>query len=138
MEWSLLSDKEMEFARENLGYSRKTWNDPSTATIEKWSYHDLHDDEIAGVEGLSMTDEAWDCHVNHYFGYWWEDVEYYGYSEYFVALGWDAESWDGDATPPDTEDLYWEELTARQRAAATQLCYFKDLWDVISIPDWEI
>ena len=116
--------------------SWKTWNNPGTADVEAWSYHDLYEKETVGVLELGMDDEMWDCHVNHYYGYWWEDIEYYGYDLYFAALGWDVDSWDNDAQMPKTEDMYWDELSLAQQAAATQLCYFRDLWDSVSIPEW--
>ena len=40
-------------------------------------------------------------------------------------LGWDEDSWDNDGDAPDTEDMYWDELTPEQQAAAVQLCYFR-------------
>ena len=96
----------------------------------------MYDNEIAGVQGLGIDDEMWDCHINHYFGYWWEDIEYYAYTPYFNALGWNVDSWDNDE-PPATEDMYWDELSAEQQAAATQLCYHKDLWDAVPLAQWE-
>ena len=53
----------------------QTWNSPGDAAVEGWSYHDLYDDEIGGLEVLGISEEAWDCHVNHYYGYWCEDIE---------------------------------------------------------------
>ena len=115
----------------------QTWNNPTNADIEAWSYHDLYDNELAGVQALGMNDETWDCHINHYFGYWWEDVEYFGYDEYFTVLGWDVKSWESEAPRPETENMYWDDLTPDQQAAAAQLCYFRDLWDMVPIPNWE-
>ena len=84
-----------------------------------------------------MNEEMWDCHINHYYGYYWEDIEYYGYDKYYVVLGWNADSWDNESGEPYTEDLYWDELSQVQQEAATQLCFFKELWDGESIPNWE-
>jgi len=136
LQWALLSDNDRIHATNNLGYDQNTWNNPGTADVEAWSYHDLYEKETVGVLELGMDDEMWDCHVNHYYGYWWEDIEYYGYDLYFSALGWDVDSWDNGAQMPKTEDMYWDELSLAQQAAATQLCYFRDLWDSVSIPEW--
>ncbi|KAL7525331.1 hypothetical protein ACHAXR_000959, partial [Thalassiosira sp. AJA248-18] len=123
LKWSSLGGSDLSYASNNLGYDRDTWNLPGTGDIEAWSYHDLYDIEVAGAQGLGIDSEMWDCHINHYFGYWWEDIEYYGYDEYLTGLGWKVESWDNCAPAPDSEDKYWDELTPRQQAGATQVCY---------------
>jgi len=76
--------------------------------------------------------------MNHYFGYWWSDLEIIGNDQYLIALGWDESSWDGEGPVPESDDLYWDELTLEEQTAASQICYFKDLWNGKSIPDWEI
>mmetsp|Transcript_11354 Transcript_11354/g.17998 ORF Transcript_11354/g.17998 Transcript_11354/m.17998 type:complete len:128 (-) Transcript_11354:176-559(-) len=125
----------MVHATSNLGYDRKGWNKPGTNGVEAWSFHDLYENEMVGAQGLGIDDEMWDCHINHYDGYWWEDIEYYGYAQYFNELGWSAEAWD-NGEHPETEDLYWDELTSKQQAAAAQLCWHRDLWNEESIPMW--
>ena len=96
----------------------------------------MYSNELAGAQGLGITEAMWNCHVNHYTGLWWEDIERYGYDQYFIALGWTVDSWDNGAHAPETEDLYWDELTPEQRAAATQLCYTREVWDSVPISDW--
>jgi len=115
----------------------KTWNEPGSAAVEDWSYHDLYEEEIAGLKGLGISGDAWDCHINHYFGYWWQDIVYYGYDQYFAVLGWDVNNWDSGELPA-TEDMYWDELSPEQKEAASQLCYFRDLWDGVSIPNFSL
>jgi len=44
-------------------------------------------------------------------------------------LGWDADSWEGEAKQPASEDLYWKQLSADEQAAATALGYTKATWD---------
>ena len=39
---------------------------------------------------------------------------------------------------PETEDMYWDELSEEQRAAAEQVCFFSDLWDMNPIPTWDV
>ena len=114
----------------------KTWNEPGSAAVEDWSYHDLYEEEIVGLDGLGISGDTWDCHINHYFGYWWQDIVYYGYDQYFEVLGWDVNNWDSSGELPETEDMYWDELTKEQQDAASQLCYFRDLWDGVSIPNY--
>ena len=83
-----------------------------------------------------MDGEDWDCHINHYEGYWWDDMVYYGYDEYYTVLGWNANNWDNNGELPESEGLYWDQLTPEQQAAASQVCYFRDLWDGVSLPNY--
>lgn len=45
------------------------------------------------------------------------------------VLGWDADSWAGDARPPASEDKYWNQLNDKEKAACEKLGYTKPLWD---------
>ena len=64
-----------------------------------------------------------------YAEYWWEYLEIYNVAQYYQILGWTRGSWEeGDATPV-TENYYWDDLSARQKVAAGQLCFFEKLWD---------
>ncbi len=44
-------------------------------------------------------------------------------------MGWDEASWEGEAKKPPSEDLYWNQLSEEERAAATKLGYTKESWD---------
>ncbi len=65
----------------------------------------------------------------------------YGYDKYLTVLGWDETKWEnGWESPeeaPETEGLYWNDMTEEQQAAATELCYFEYLWDGYPITDWQ-
>ena len=75
------------------------------------------------IMALDMDEEMWDCFVNHYDDYWWSELELEGIAEYFEALGWNKRRWNGLAPNPNTEDMFWRELSATQRSAAKNLCY---------------
>jgi len=45
------------------------------------------------------------------------------------VLGWDAESWAGDAKQPASEDKYWNQLNDKEKDACKGLGYNKRLWD---------
>jgi hypothetical protein len=45
------------------------------------------------------------------------------------VLGWDEASWEGEAKQPASEDKYWNQLNAEEKAAATSLGYTKESWD---------
>ena len=118
--------------------ARQTWNVPGSNDIEQWSYDDLYDNEVSGARGLGIDEDMWDCHVNHYLGWWWDELAEYDLARYFIILGWSADSWDGDAPKPEEQDMSWEELTLEQRAAAAQICYTGDIWDMNPIPRWQV
>ena len=47
----------------------------------------------------------------------------------WAKLGWNAESWEGEAKQPASEDKYWKQLSSEEQAAATALGYTKASWD---------
>jgi len=47
----------------------------------------------------------------------------------WMELGWDADSWEGEAKQPASEDKYWNQLNDAEQAAATALGYTKATWD---------
>lgn len=86
---------------------------------------------------FGLSGEIWDCHINHYSGYYWADLEEGGLDQYYSVLGWNIDNWENDGPVPDTEEAYWDELTPDQQAAASAICYSKDLWNGNAITDWE-
>ncbi len=114
----------------------KTWDAPGSNLAEDYCYDDLYENEKSGADLLGMGYDIWDCHINHYLGYWWEDLEERGLDQYLKELGWDENSWNQDGPVPDTDDLYWDGLTPDQQEAAVQICYFRELWDNVPIPEW--
>ena len=117
--------------------SPKSWDTLGTNDVEEHSYVDLHENGKAGAESFGLNDDIWDCHINHYYGYWWSDLEESGFDQYLIVLGWDENGWDDDGSAPESDDSYWDDLTPEEQSAASQICYFKDLWDGVPIPEWE-
>jgi len=137
MDWLSLSATDREIAQVYLGYSKNTWNIPGSNEIEEEPYESLSEDGKAGAAFLGFSENIWDCHINHYYGYWWEQLEEQGLVQYLIALGWDESSWN-DGPSPETDDLYWDDLTLDEQSAASGICYFKDLWDDLPIDQWEL
>ncbi|EJK76256.1 hypothetical protein THAOC_01990, partial [Thalassiosira oceanica] len=136
-QWAEMSDDAKTLARTKLSYNRYTWDTPRENDVETWAYYDLYASEVEAVDELGIGEESWDCWVNHYAGLFWSTLEERGLEKYYTALGWTAESWEGDAEKPATEDLYWDELSLDQQNAATNLCYFKNLWNQDPIGVWQ-
>ncbi len=138
IEWTLLNETDQKYALNNLDYSQDSWNNPGSNSVEEWSFHDLYDSEVEGALGLGIDGEAWDCHINHYYGYWWSDLVKDGYDEYFSILGWDEDKWDNGSSAPETEGMEWDDMSAEQRAAAEQVCFFRELWNGVPISQWDM
>jgi len=47
----------------------------------------------------------------------------------WIELGWDEASWEGEAKKPPSEDMYWNQLSDKERMAAEKLGYTKETWD---------
>lgn len=118
-----------------FGYTAETWNVPGSAEIEDTAFADLDPAVQTAVtttppDGLGLTEEVWNCHVNHYAGFSWSDLNVVvGVRRHWVALGWTAAGWAGVSDGPATETTSWSNLTSSERAAAVSLCYFDELWD---------
>jgi len=135
--WSSLTETERIVAEVYLGYSQNTWDKPGTSNLEDNSYDELYKNAKSGAISLGFSHDIWDCHINHYHAYWWADLQRDGIDQYLHVLGWDKNSWEGDEPDPETEDLYWDGLTPDQQAAAVQVCYHKDLWDMLPLSQWK-
>jgi hypothetical protein len=46
------------------------------------------------------------------------------------VLGWNGDSWEGEAKKPPSEDKYWKQLNDAERAACEKLSYTKRTWDM--------
>jgi hypothetical protein len=121
-----------------LGYKQGTWNNPYTADVEFIDFGSLEQAQQDVAIALGFIDWLqWDCYVNHFSWYEWDELEEDGFQEYMAILGWTEASWNGDAEYPESEDMDFDELSETQREAAMQLCYFKEVWEMeLSIPDW--
>lgn len=134
-------DESLVAAAEALEYTEETWNTPGQAEIESLSYEtitlDSPDIRQQALDTIGYdNEEQWDCYINHYDDYDWEELEEEEVQQYYAALGWTEESWLGDEDPPESEDMDWAELNDDQQAAASELCYFEQNWDGLSLDEW--
>ena len=138
--WSDLSSDFVEQAK-SLGYQESTWNTPGTARVEKRAYEDLNKRETEAAVALGFTDKnVWDCYMNHYDDYDWDELDTAGVQYYFELLGWTEARWsengDDDTTADFMWDKDWTELDAAQQTAARQLCFQQETWDGVSLDEW--
>lgn len=140
IQWDLLSLK-LGKAATALGYKDKTWNLPGEADIEYESYETINmtaSELMPHIETLEINEESWDCYINHYYDYDWNELEEEEVEIYWEALGWSEAAWNETAEPPETDDWDWADFTDEaQLLALDELCYFKELWDELKLTEWD-
>jgi len=119
-----------------LGYTPDTWDNPGTNTVERIGFVDQAMGQQVLLD-MGFTGDSWDCYMNHYLYYDWEDLKEFGVQEYMISLGWTPDNW-GDTFNNLVYDLDWSELTNEQRGNATEICYFEQLWDKTNLQEWTL
>jgi hypothetical protein len=112
-----------------LGYTEDTWNLPGTADVEKLSFGSLTADNQAAAVALGFSEVVWDCYVNHYDDYSWDELATEGVQQYYITLGWTDDAWTTDSSTPASDEEFFGDLTSDQTAAAEELCYNELLWN---------
>mmetsp|Transcript_7459 Transcript_7459/g.13147 ORF Transcript_7459/g.13147 Transcript_7459/m.13147 type:complete len:403 (+) Transcript_7459:147-1355(+) len=121
-------------AEEKLGYIDLTWNNHALAPIEKNAWNSLSSNEREGASLLGFTEDTWNCFINHYEDFAWDELAEMGVQEHYEKLGWTQAHWEHTATDiVSTEERWWSQLTDLEQRAANDLCYFKDNWDRIDM-----
>jgi len=128
--FSSLGTTSQNIAEEKLGYVEVTWNNHGLAPIEHNGWVGLSSNERDGASLLGHTQDSWDCFINHYEGYSWDDLAEKGVQTHFIELGWTQAHWEHTAdTIVYTDARWWGQLTDNEKRAANGICYFKDNWD---------
>jgi len=127
--WMTLSEDVREMADERLKYSALSWNVLGLANVESREWASLTEYERDAAVAMGFTQLSWDCWLNHFRSYTWDDLEFFGLDFSYLALGWTELSWDGIETPPPSKGTSWKDLTQEERQVASELCYFRDNWD---------
>jgi len=142
--WEDLHHSTARSLRTHLGYTRIGWN--AAHDLENSQYNDIDEESKKWIRShvlCSNDDEqnqkVWDCFVNHYYNYWWSDIQDAGLTQYFEVLGWTRDVWDGGNynSYPASEFSSFEELDEAEQLAARQLCWFKDKWNGLSMEQWD-
>jgi len=136
MPWSELDAVTRNVAGGMLGYDEDTWDYLGSNVVEKNTFLNLEPEEREGALDLGFYTHTWDCFMNHYQSYFWssfhEDLKIA-----ITTLGWTEALWSDDSeTAPGSEDKLWSDLSSTEKAAATRLCYFEELWNQEPITDW--
>mmetsp|Transcript_11568 Transcript_11568/g.20822 ORF Transcript_11568/g.20822 Transcript_11568/m.20822 type:complete len:408 (+) Transcript_11568:165-1388(+) len=133
--WVELESSEETIAT-NLGYDEDLWDNLERYDLEEEVFDNLSSIDKQDAASLGMDGNMWDCYMNHYGGLYWEDMVAEGVAQYWATLGWDQEGWDEGGNDPETEDMYWSDLSEEEKEAAYQLCFFDLSWDWVELPCW--
>jgi hypothetical protein len=120
------------------------WNNPGTAVIEAYSYQSIEESEdsmkIGYVQSIGFTAPVWNCYVNHYRGFSWMETEGMGVQQHLRALGWTEDMWTSNQDQPSVYGKSWSKLDNEEKDAATEICWFQQLWDGTSLDDvaWNV
>jgi hypothetical protein len=125
-------------AKDILKYEDKTWDLPGTAKIVELDFCSMDMAEQEAATSIGFVDDwQWDCYINHFNNYDWLELEKDDVQGYFSDMGWTEDSWDGNAGYPESEDLYWDDMSPTEKEAGKQICYFKEIWDMeLAISNW--
>jgi len=128
--WNDLTDDQV-IAAASMEYDENLWNEPGSASIEGATYDGDNRVFATYARVLGFTGrEMWDCWMNHYNGYNWEDIVTYGIEPSLVALGWNETMWEsGGALVPESDNKWWDQFTDAEKTAAVAMCYTKNLWN---------
>jgi hypothetical protein len=121
-------------AEEKLGYTSSTWNNHGLAEIERSRWTSLTSNQRDAAVILGFGEKSWDCFINHYESYSWEELDAAGAQAHYRGLGWTEEHWTQETgESPSTESRWWDMLTDTEKASANGICYFEDNWDRIDM-----
>jgi len=133
-----LSPQDQRAARTVMGYTAASWNLLHTSPIERNTvFYDLSREQREWASDRGLYSHTWNCHMHHFNSFSWGGF----HGRFRVAvetLGWSAGSWESepDHAIPASEGKDWSELSPRERAAATMLCYFAEAWDGVPVTEW--
>ena len=135
--WSELTSVTKNVASNMLGYSQEMWDRLGTSVVEENTFLNLDASQREGAMELGFYTHTWDCFMNHYQSYYWSSF----HEDLRVAietLGWTEEMWSNEASEevPASELKNWASLSSEEKAAATRLCYFQEIWDDEPITNW--
>lgn len=125
--WDDLDENMTIIAKDGLKYNDFLWNVVGLNPIEGKDWAQLTPVEAKSANLLGLDQISWDCWVNHFRGYTWEELKFYGIDFYYSALGYNDQSWIGLEEEPKKKS--WKELNEAERKAATELCFFRETWE---------
>jgi hypothetical protein len=133
--WEDLTDDAKALAK-HAHYNGKSWDSFDSEKLDFKTLGKVAPNVQQAMTKLGFSEAQYDCHMIHYRTYDWDELRTAGVQQYYVALGWTRSSWDDEDDAPDTEGMYWPDLSQEQQDAAYELCYFRETWDEVSMQFW--
>eukprot|EP00594_Rhizosolenia_setigera_P007094 CAMPEP_0178952928 /NCGR_PEP_ID=MMETSP0789-20121207/8129_1 /TAXON_ID=3005 /ORGANISM="Rhizosolenia setigera, Strain CCMP 1694" /LENGTH=214 /DNA_ID=CAMNT_0020634117 /DNA_START=652 /DNA_END=1296 /DNA_ORIENTATION=+ len=139
-----LERTDRRLAIHKMDYDLPSWNWLTDNPIEKRSFDDpltSNATREALIE-FGYTEDMFDCCLNHYSHYDWDEFLVDDGLEQIAALemlGWTRETHGSNNASvwPDTEFMTWDELNATQRdMAERKLCYTNETWNEVPLYLW--
>lgn len=128
-------------------YDHNLFGDLLKNEIEQYSFTStqIKDKQREELLDMGYDEDKWDCCINHFEDYSWDEFLFYNLTEEIVALealGWTNETYGSTNSElwPETENFYWVNLTAyQQEMASSKLCYVKETWDEeLPLDEWPL
>ncbi|KAL7488675.1 hypothetical protein ACHAW6_014273 [Cyclotella cf. meneghiniana] len=137
--WDMLEDPYILYA-ESLGYNSTIWDEPFSYDLESNNvFGSLDSMQQQDVTNLGLSEDQWDCFMNHYESYRWDSLPNHAL-EALIVLGWSQCVWDKEthcsAGRPASEISNWRRLTPEEKAAGINLCWFRSSWDQSDSLPW--
>ena len=95
--------------------------------MEKLAFHSLPIHKQTAASSLLYPGECWDCKVNHYEGFDWDEMSD-DIKEAWGVLGWNQNNWELGGPYPASENKNWGQLSQEEKEAAGYLCYNESIW----------
>jgi hypothetical protein len=131
--WSNLSPAAQKRAEE-LGYTEGTWEAPGTG-VENLAFDELTSSQQVRALGFGLNKIIWDCYLNHYRAFTWEQLLQMEVAGFYSVLGHNSASWQSGEEP--LGDLPFSQLSPSQKSAAAALCFTENLWNGLPLDMWE-
>ena len=133
VEWNDLNETDKMQLEGFLGYDNFTWNILRLDETEQKGWFELvyYEKDVA-ASVLGLDEKSWDCWINHYDSYSWNDLVKRGLDTYWRGLGYTEESWNEEIEDPQKGNT-WDELTEEEKTHATELCFDRDTWNQIDM-----
>ena len=133
-QWDVLSYSFRANA-ERLGYNKDYWDNPRTYELEYYPFSLLNTTQQLYIQAMGLTEEQWDCYVNHYESFNWDSLPDFA-RQSLVYLGWTQCAWEynPNCPAPASESSNWRALNATEKEATYRLCWHKSSWDNYPLP----
>ena len=88
---STLDEDTIQLAK-SIGYDESSWNALGSNPWEIYSFSTIQSDGssmvVDSIQAIGFTEEVWNCYMNHYRDFTWQELADEGVVVFAVVLGW--------------------------------------------------